>query len=522
MASSTVSVWKFLMVDLLTSTGPYVATVPDSWLVEGNKCYYPSYGPTKVAVITKEGRFDLTSTQFVCSVCKESRLATNEEYMFSGYWLGSLSHNSYFIEEDLLSFWHHLRHKTPGTSERKYVETLEEISLDNDRKRRFSDAMVNVKFVGLILMVCMQTPSGNYIALRKHPSDRLGVSLYGDVRMAYDDTQLKHISKIEKKIPKAKGDDLCGSSTWKAAKGETSSKRNLDITGLEMMSCTHGTVVYSANLFKGETFKHTHLQHLKSHEMGTKFFCNDVVCKYWPFAIKVGHLFPEYQQLTKDVTPFLSRFHGLAGKKLQNTLEHRDVKEEELSSILERLKKQAKLVNSKNLTNDWDEQLLQKELEGECHMLKVLHARNANFFVSVGEDYDLIDTWMLSLRYSEAIVQTKKEMVEFVRSLISLCKDLENDITNYTKIRPVTLLDYSRSVLAKTEIARILKVIDKAVHAFTDVLNLNFSEDLQIEPDDFLERVEQEEYFLEALQELTDDESDAYREVEDGDESEKE
>ena len=39
-------------------------------------------------------------------------------------------------------------------------------------------------------------------------------------------------------------------------------------------------------------------------------------------------------------------------KKLQNTLEHRDVKEEELPSILERLKKQAKRVSSKNLTND--------------------------------------------------------------------------------------------------------------------------------------------------------------------------
>ncbi|KAK4024213.1 hypothetical protein OUZ56_009600 [Daphnia magna] len=541
------------------------------------------YGPTKVAVITKEGRFDLTSTQFVCSVCKESRLATNEEYMFSGYWLGSLSHNSYFIEEDLLSFWHHLRHKTPGTSERKYVETLEEISLDNDRvniinRTLFNHSRRKFEFYQYLLektifrrhgkcKICGPHPHGMHAdAIRKlyrfaEASDRLGVSLYGDVRMVYDDTQLKHISKIEKKIPKAKGDDLCGSSTWKAAKGETSSKRNLDITGLEMMSCTHGTVVYSANLFKGETFKHTHLQHLKSHEMGTKFFCNDVVCKYWPFAIKVGHLFPEYQQLTKDVLynghwekggadmlgeeqeqvfSYMARLGAttkhqskaskllakkrslLYRKKLQNTLEHRDVKEEELSSILERLKKQAKLVNSKNLTNDWDEQLLQKELEGECHMLKVLHARNANFFVSVGEDYDLIDTWMLSLRYSEAIVQTKKEMGEFVRSLISLCKDLENDITNYTKIRPVTLLDYSRSVLAKTEIARILEVIDKAVHAFTDVLNLNFSEDLQIEPDDFLERVEQEEYFLEALQELTDDESDAYSEVEDGDESEKE
>ena len=60
--------------------------------------------------------------------------------------------------------------------------------------------------------------------------------------------------------------------------------------------------------------------------------------------------------------------------------------------------------------------------------------------------------------------------------------------------------------MAKTEIARISEVIDKAVHAFTDVLNLNFSEDLQTEPDDFLEKLEQEEYLLEALQELTDDE----------------
>nr|CAH0108476.1 unnamed protein product [Daphnia galeata] len=279
--------------------------------------------------------------------------------------------------------------------------------------------------------------------------------------------------------------------------------------------------------------------------MGTTFFCNDVVCKYWPFAIKVGHLFPEYKQLTKGMIPFLSRFHGLghswtcrvlynghwekggadmlgeeqeqvfsymarlgATTKHQSKVSRRDdvtsailyfnsKKEKRMVAALclwmNRVRFKAKLVNRKNLTNDWDEQLLQKELEGECHMLKVLHARNVIFFVSVGEDYDLIDTWILSLCYSDAIVQTKKEMGEFIRSLISLCKDLENDITNYT-------------ILAKTEIARISEVIDKAVHSFTDVLNLNFSEDLQTEPDDFLERLEQEEYLLEALQELTDDE----------------
>ena len=103
-----------------------------------NSCFYLGSlrlicGPTRVAVIIKKGRFDVTATQFVCSVCNESRLATNKEYMFSGYCPASLSDNSYFIEEDLLSFWHHLRHKKPGTSERKFVETLDKISLDNDR-----------------------------------------------------------------------------------------------------------------------------------------------------------------------------------------------------------------------------------------------------------------------------------------------------------------------------------------------------------------------------------------------------
>ncbi|KZS19468.1 Uncharacterized protein APZ42_014089 [Daphnia magna] len=39
-----------------------------------------------------------------------------------------LDRNSNFMEEDLLSFWHQLRPKTPGTCERKFVETLELIS----------------------------------------------------------------------------------------------------------------------------------------------------------------------------------------------------------------------------------------------------------------------------------------------------------------------------------------------------------------------------------------------------------
>nr|CAH0098876.1 unnamed protein product [Daphnia galeata] len=168
--------------------------------------------------------------------------------------------------EDLLSFWHQLSHKTPGISERKFVETLEEISLANDRVNIINRTLFNrsrreFEFYQYHLektifrrhgkcKICGPHPHGMHAdAIRKlyrfaEASHRLGESLYGDVRMAYDDTKLEHISKIEKKIPKAKGNDLCGSSTWKAAKGETSilynghwEKGGADMLGEEQEQC---------------------------------------------------------------------------------------------------------------------------------------------------------------------------------------------------------------------------------------------------------------------------------------------
>lgn len=149
--------------------------------------------------------------------------------------------------------------------------------------------------------------------------------------MADDDDQMNHQKKIQTLIKVCfcrirnhhlffsffsllqtrEQSSLCGLSNWKAA-GEDSlrSKKNVDITGSVVTSCNHGSIVYSSNMFKGETFKHTHLQHIKAHEGQATFFCSDVVCKYWPFAEKVGQLFPEYAELTQDMQPFLSRFHG--------------------------------------------------------------------------------------------------------------------------------------------------------------------------------------------------------------------
>lgn len=134
--------------------------------------------------------------------------------------------------------------------------------------------------------------------------------------MASDEDQINHVKLIETKIPKANKDPgSCGSSRFKAGRADSGKKNKLDITGLEVMSCTHGHIVYSANLFKGETYKHTHLQHLKSSSLEAEFFCNDVVCHYWPFAEKVANLFPEREDFSQAVNQqqwFLSRFHGQA------------------------------------------------------------------------------------------------------------------------------------------------------------------------------------------------------------------
>jgi len=74
-----------------------------------------------------KGRFDLYSTSFRCISCNSTREATNEEYMSSDFWPGSLSNNTYFFDGQLLKLWYHLRNKTPGTSERKFIEALEEV-----------------------------------------------------------------------------------------------------------------------------------------------------------------------------------------------------------------------------------------------------------------------------------------------------------------------------------------------------------------------------------------------------------
>jgi len=51
---------------------------------------------------------------------------------------------------------------------------------------------------------------------------------------------------------------------------------------------------------------------------------------------------------------------------------------------------------------------------------------------SVAKDYNLVETWMLSLRYKEAILQNRKEMEMYVKSLKRIRTLLEEDIKTVT------------------------------------------------------------------------------------------
>ena len=54
--------------------------------------------------------------------------APESDLIASGWWPGTPKTKSYLFSMDLLIMWKHLAHKTPGTSERKFLETLGEIS----------------------------------------------------------------------------------------------------------------------------------------------------------------------------------------------------------------------------------------------------------------------------------------------------------------------------------------------------------------------------------------------------------
>ena len=104
-------------------------------------------------------------------------------------------------------------------------------------------------------------------------------------------------------------DSMCGESHWKAAHNTARRRRKLDETGLEIAGCRHGLAQWAVNMYQGEIYGYAHfIQSKKMLPAGVNFFWEDIVCKYWKWAAKVGG------SETRVMKPALSVMHAKAHK----------------------------------------------------------------------------------------------------------------------------------------------------------------------------------------------------------------
>ena len=89
----------------------------------------------------------------------------------------------------------------------------------------------------------------------------------------------------------------------------------MDETGIAMTCCRHQSINGAANTKAGESYRIIHFLQYKLWQMGFKYFCYDVVCKYQPFAEDVARYLTEFKQMVEDQVGVLSVFHGRTHQK---------------------------------------------------------------------------------------------------------------------------------------------------------------------------------------------------------------
>ena len=101
---------------------------------------------------------------------------------------------------------------------------------------------------------------------------------------------------------------MCGESHWKAAQNTPRRRAKVDETGLEIAGCRHGLAQWAVNMYQGEIYGYAHyLQSKKMLPAVVKYFWEDIVCKYWKWAGKVGGS-------EMNMKPALSVMHAKAHK----------------------------------------------------------------------------------------------------------------------------------------------------------------------------------------------------------------
>ena len=107
-------------------------------------------------------------------------------------------------------------------------------------------------------------------------------------------------------------DNKCGDTAWKAAKVLNSAKAKQDETGLAVVGCRHTIAQKAVNMYRGEMYGYPHF--LQVHFMlpnGVQYMWQDVICKFWPWAVK-QRKHPSYVLASQQMKPALSVMHAKA------------------------------------------------------------------------------------------------------------------------------------------------------------------------------------------------------------------
>ncbi|XP_044171275.1 uncharacterized protein LOC122955576 isoform X2 [Acropora millepora] len=293
----------------------------------------PCLLPGSVIIVNQKGRFDFSNYAAICNCCGHKVNPWSlERIIAAGYWPGSPKDLTYLFDQNLFRQWDFVQKRLPGTSETSFLKALGDFSLCKGRASTitattFSRAFKEWKFCMYELQNAqdvswMECPAcslnqhschvdGNMKLYRfKSSGIQKRPCYYGAAFISQKNEVDSHIKAVYSKAPRAKNvtDSMCGESHWKAAENSARRRAKLDETGLEIAGCRHGLAQWAVNMYQGEIFGYFYfLQSQKMFPAGVNFFWEDIVCKYWKWAGKVGG-----SEMT--MKPALSVMHAKAHK----------------------------------------------------------------------------------------------------------------------------------------------------------------------------------------------------------------
>ncbi|KAF3836198.1 hypothetical protein F7725_028756 [Dissostichus mawsoni] len=297
-----------------------------------------------VAVVTINGRHDLSMPELSCHTCDATWAAGLDDLIQSGYWPATL-HFSTIYETDVFYSFEEMKMAAPGLSCQAFLRMLDQrtfrfgrfgkISADNFQQSFFEWEAVRFEVENIckeesfICPACtpdmlrfqwMETIlTKTYVAFRSEEKATFeGVFIANDEEVTrfvdYIHRTTKHIILwtfinhfnilgLWKR---------CLWREWSAAR-ETSqrSTSKVDEEGLELAVCRHGVLLCALNMYRGKMYAYPLFLQEKLSSRQITFFCMDVTCKYWPYLQKVAKSCPELQHQL-NMKPFLSVFHAKA------------------------------------------------------------------------------------------------------------------------------------------------------------------------------------------------------------------